>query len=127
LKSGSGCYRTPKEKRCQNSATNSGGKGGGRGQTLRFPVSPTASDAHGCCSILPYLHYTWHRPRPSAVHRIRNPILRPYIFNRGVIRLATWEVKRNDGGRDKMPEKKIGNSVPVPVSCDTRLFRDELP
>ena len=38
-------------------------------------------------------------------------------MNRGVIRLATWEVKRNDGGRDKMAEKKLVISCPVSLEA----------
>jgi len=48
-----------------------------------------------------------HRPSPPTVHGIRNTVLQTYLINLRVVRPATWKVKRNDGGRVNMPEKKI--------------------
>ena len=53
-----------------------------------------------------------HRPFPLAVHGIHNTVLQPYPFNLRVVRPATWKVKRNDGGRVNIPEKRIESVVP---------------
>jgi hypothetical protein len=44
---------------------------------------------------------------------VGNTVLPPCIFNRGVVCLATWKVKRNHVGTANLPEKKNGNIVPV--------------
>ena len=46
-------------------------------------------------------------PMPPAVQRVPNTVLRPDIFISAVVRLATWQVKPNEGRRVNMLEKKL--------------------
>jgi hypothetical protein len=44
-------------------------------------------------------------------------LLPPSLFNLGVIRLGTWKVKGNDGGRLDLPERlRINRKYGVPLS-----------